>query len=73
MRTHYCAEVNEKHIGQTVTISGWVASRRDHGGVIFIDLRDNDQVLQLVCDPTDNVEAHKLADTFRSEYVIKAT
>jgi len=51
VRTHYCAKVNEEDIGQEITISGWVASRRDHGGVIFIDLRDKDEVLQLVCDP----------------------
>ncbi|HIO96108.1 MAG TPA: aspartate--tRNA ligase, partial [Campylobacterales bacterium] len=59
MRTHYCAEVNELHIGQEVTVSGWVSSRRDHGGLIFIDLRDKDQVVQLVCDPADNAEVHK--------------
>ncbi len=73
MRTHYCAQVNEEHIGQTVTISGWVSSRRDHGGVIFIDLRDNDQVLQLVCDPTDNVDAHKVAEDVRDQFVLIAT
>jgi len=73
VRTHYCAQVNEEHIGQTVTISGWVSSRRDHGGVIFIDLRDNDQVLQLVCDPTDNVEAHKIAEGVRDQFVLIAT
>ena len=73
MRTHYCAKINEEHIGQTVTISGWVASRRDHGGVIFVDLRDNDQVLQLVCDPTDNVAAHKVAEDIRDQFVVIAT
>ena len=73
MRTHYCAKINEEHIGQTVTISGWVASRRDHGGVIFVDLRDNDQVLQLVCDPADNVAAHKVAEDIRDQFVVIAT
>ena len=73
MRTHYCAEVNEEHIGQEVTVAGWVASRRDHGGLIFIDLRDKDEVIQLVCDPADNVEAHKIAEDVRDQFVLVAT
>ncbi len=73
MRTHYCADINEQHIGQTVTVAGWVASRRDHGGVIFIDLRDKDEVVQLVCDPTDNVMAHKIAEEVRDQFVLLAT
>ena len=73
MRTHYCAEVNEEHIGQEVTVAGWVSSRRDHGGLIFIDLRDKDQVIQLVCDPADNVEAHKIAEEVRDQFVLVAT
>jgi len=73
MRTHYCAEVNEQHIGETVTVAGWVASRRDHGGVIFIDLRDKDEVIQLVCDPADNVDAHKIADEVRDQFVLIST
>jgi len=73
VRTHYCAEVNETHIGEVVTVSGWVASRRDHGGLIFIDLRDKDQVVQLVCDPADNVEAHKIAEDIRDQFVLVAT
>jgi len=73
LRTHYCAEINENHIGQTVTVAGWVNSRRDHGGVIFIDLRDNDEVVQLVCDPADSQEAHKIADEVRDQYVLIAT
>jgi len=73
VRTHYCAEVNEEHIGQTVTVTGWVASRRDHGGVIFIDLRDKDQVVQLVCDPADNVAAHKIAEEVRDQFVLIGT
>jgi len=62
VRTHYCTEVNENLIGQEVKVAGWVSSRRDHGGVIFIDLRDKDEVVQLVCDPADSIEAHKVAD-----------
>ena len=73
MRTHYCADVNETHIDQTVTVSGWVASRRDHGGLIFIDLRDKDQVVQIVCDPADNAEAHKLAEGVRDQFVLIVT
>ncbi len=73
MRTHYCANITEEHIGQEVTVSGWVASRRDHGGVIFIDLRDKDQVVQLVCDPADNVEAHKQAEEIRDQFVLIVT
>ena len=73
MRTHYCAEVNEEHIGQEVTVAGWVSSRRDHGGLIFIDLRDKDQVIQLVCDPADNVEAHKIAEEVRDQFVLVAS
>jgi len=73
MRTHYCADVNEEHIGQVVTVAGWVASRRDHGGLIFIDLRDKDQVVQLVCDPADNAQAHKLAESVRDQFVLIAT
>lgn len=73
MRTHYCAEINEEQIGETVTVAGWVASRRDHGGVIFIDLRDKDEVVQLVCDPADNADAHKVADEVRDQFVLIAT
>jgi len=72
VRTHYCAEVNEEHIGQVVTVAGWVASRRDHGGLIFIDLRDKDEVIQLVCDPADNVEAHHIAEDVRDQFVLVA-
>jgi aspartyl-tRNA synthetase len=73
MRTHYCAEINEEHIGETVTVSGWVSSRRDHGGVIFIDLRDKDEVVQVVCDPADNAQAHKVADEVRDQFVLIVT
>lgn len=73
MRTHYCSTVNTEHIGQKVTVAGWVASRRDHGGIIFIDIRDNDEVVQLVCDPNDSKDAHKVAEDIRDQFVIIAT
>ena len=73
MRTHYCADINEQHIGEVVTVAGWVSSRRDHGGVIFIDIRDNDEVVQLVCDPADSQEAHKIAEDVRDQFVLIAT
>jgi len=73
MRTHYCADVNETHIGETVTVAGWVSSRRDHGGLIFIDLRDKDEVIQLVCDPAENAQVHKLAEEVRDQFVLVAT
>jgi len=73
VRTHYCSTINTEHIDQKVTVAGWVASRRDHGGVIFIDIRDNDEVVQLVCDPANSKDAHKIAEEIRDQYVIIAT
>ncbi|WP_420465236.1 aspartate--tRNA ligase [Panacagrimonas sp.] len=72
MRSHYCGQVTETLTGETVTVCGWVHRRRDHGGVIFIDLRDREGLLQCVFDP-DTPEAFALADRFRSEYVVKLT
>ncbi len=71
MRTHYCGDVTEALIDQEVTVCGWVHHRRDHGGVIFIDLRDRSGVLQVVIDP-DTPAAFALAERARSEYVLKA-
>jgi aspartyl-tRNA synthetase len=70
MRTHYCGHLNRSHIGQTVTLCGWAHRRRDHGGVIFIDLRDREGMAQIVIDP-DTPEAFKYAESVRSEYVLK--
>ncbi|MEQ1598846.1 MAG: aspartate--tRNA ligase [Methylotenera sp.] len=72
MRTHYCGHLNRSHIGQTVTLCGWAHRRRDHGGVIFIDLRDREGMAQIVIDP-DTPEAFKHAESVRGEYVLKVT
>lgn len=73
MRTHYCADVTEAKIGDTVTVAGWVNSRRDHGGIIFIDLRDKSGLVQLVADPSDSKDALVIAETVRDEFVLIAT
>jgi aspartyl-tRNA synthetase len=70
MRTHYCGFVDEKLTGQEVTVAGWVHRRRDHGGVIFVDLRDREGLLQVVFDP-DAAEMFKDAERLRSEFVIR--
>lgn len=70
MRTHYCGQLNRELIGQTVTLCGWAHRRRDHGGVIFIDLRDREGMAQIVIDP-DTPEAFKLAESVRNEFVLK--
>ncbi len=72
MRSHYCGQVTEALSGQTVTVCGWIHRRRDHGGVIFIDLRDREGLLQCVFDP-DTQEAFAAADRLRSEYVVRIT
>ncbi len=72
MRSHYCGQVNEAFSGQEVTVCGWVHRRRDHGGVIFIDLRDREGLLQVVFDP-DLPESFVIAERVRSEYVLKIT
>ena len=72
MRTHYCGSLTEAQIDQTVTICGWVHRRRDHGGVIFLDMRDRDGLVQVVIDP-DTPEAFATADKARSEFVLKVT
>jgi len=70
MRTEYTGLINESFIGQTVTLFGWVHRRRDHGGVIFIDLRDREGLLQVVCDP-DRPEVFSTADSVRNEFCLK--
>ncbi len=70
MRSHYCGDLNASHIGQTVELCGWVHRRRDHGGVIFVDLRDRDGIVQVVYDP-DVPEVFAIAEQVRSEYVLR--
>ncbi len=70
MRSHYCGLVDRKLLGQTVSLCGWVHRRRDHGGVIFIDLRDREGLVQIVCDP-DRPETFKTADSLRNEFVVR--
>ncbi len=72
MRTHYCGQVNETLAGQEVSVAGWVHRRRDHGGVIFIDLRDREGLLQLVFDP-DVKASFELAERLRGEFCIRVT
>ena len=70
MRSHYCGQVNEKLVGQEVTVAGWVHRRRDHGGVIFVDLRDREGLLQVVFDP-DNQAQFNEAEKLRNEFVVQ--
>ena len=72
MRSDYCGVISRKHLQQTITVYGWVHRRRDHGGVIFIDLRDREGLLQVVCDP-DNAATFQAAEKLRNEYVLKVT
>ncbi|MDO8312365.1 MAG: aspartate--tRNA ligase, partial [Sideroxyarcus sp.] len=72
MRTHYCGQLNVTNLGQTVTLCGWAHRRRDHGGVIFIDLRDREGLAQIVCDP-DRADMFKIAESVRNEFVLKIT
>jgi aspartyl-tRNA synthetase len=69
-RTHYCGELSEKNVGESVVLKGWVQKRRDLGGLIFIDLRDRTGIVQVVINPVDSPESFKLAESVRSEYVL---
>ncbi len=73
MRTHYCGEVDKKAIGETVNLYGWVDRRRDHGGVIFLDLRDRTGVVQIVSDPVRTPTSYDGANALRNEYVVQIT
>jgi aspartyl-tRNA synthetase len=73
MRTHYCGNIRSEHIGETVTLCGWVDRRRDLGGVIFLHLRDRSGAVQIVSDPQRTPDSYNLAETLRSEYVVEIT
>src|SRR5262245_50201407 len=70
MRSHYCGELNAALVGQTLSLCGWAHRRRDHGGVIFIDLRDREGLAQVVFNP-DRVEAFRIAEKIRNEFVLR--
>jgi aspartyl-tRNA synthetase len=72
MRTQYCGLVNREYLGRSVTLCGWVHRRRDHGGVIFVDLRDREGLVQIVCDP-DRADTFATAEKIRNEFVLRVT
>ncbi|MDE6959031.1 MAG: aspartate--tRNA ligase, partial [Helicobacter apodemus] len=72
MRSHYCAEIGEQNIGEELSVCGWCNTYRDHGGIVFIDLRDRSGIVQLVFDPKDSAKAHKIASEVRDEFVLLA-
>ena len=72
LKTHSCGGLRASHEGETVALAGWVHRRRDHGGLIFIDLRDHDGLVQTVFNPQENADAYAVADSCRGEYVLLA-
>lgn len=73
LRTHTCGQLQKKDVDTTVVLAGWVHRRRDHGGVIFIDLRDRYGITQIKCDPEQDRDVHRIAETLRSEWVVRIT
>ncbi len=71
MRSYYCGQLRKEHIGETVTLYGWIDRRRDHGGVIFVDARDRSGVVQIVSDPVRTPHSYQQAESLRNEYVVK--
>src|SRR5438105_7197823 len=72
-RTHTCGDLNKDAIGQQVTLAGWVNRRRDHGGLVFLDIRDRYGITQVISDPERSPEVHRIAAELRSEYVVQVT
>src|SRR5476649_357909 len=72
MRTEYCGLIDTRHLGETVTVCGWANTRRDHGGVIFIDLRDREGIVQIVCNPT-RAAMFASSEKIRNEFVLRVT
>src|SRR3989304_532454 len=70
LRTHYCGVLRKENVNQEVTLCGWVHRRRDHGGVIFVDLRDREGIVQVVFNPDISPQAHREAHRIRSEFVL---
>jgi len=70
-RTHTCGELNASNVGQQVTLAGWVNRRRDHGGLVFLDIRDRYGITQVISDPEHAPEVHRIASELRSEYVVQ--
>ena len=70
MRTHLATQLTVANVGDTIELAGWVNNHRDHGGIIFIDLRDKSGLIQLVCDPADSKEIHAKANSIRDEFVL---
>ena len=73
MRTHYCGDLRTTHLGETVTLYGWVDRRRDHGGVIFLDLRDRRGIVQIASSPDQTPASYPVAEGLRNEYVVQVT
>ena len=71
LRTHTCGELSEKYVGEAVALCGWIGSRRDHGKLIFIDLRDGYGITQIVFNPERDASLHKQGERLRSEYVVR--
>ena len=73
LKTHSCGELNKKCVGIKVTLAGWVDRRRDHGGLIFIDLRDREGIVQVVFNPEKTKSCHEIASEMRNEYVVRVS